>query len=151
MRRLVLVGVVALLAGSATQTGAKSRLNWGPAPPSLPKGAKLAVISGNPNQPGPFAIQLRFPAGYSVPPHSHPSDEHVTVVEGVLSIGMGSVADRWAMKVVRRGGTIVAPANMAHYASTTQGATVLIRAQGPFQVTYVNRRDDPRLKRQRAT
>ena len=64
----------------------------------------------------------------SVPPHSHPSDEHVTVIEGVLSIGMGSVADRWAMKVVRRGGSIVAPANMAHYASTTQGATVLICA-----------------------
>ena len=151
MRRLVLVGAVALLAGSAAQTGARAPLNWGPGPPSLPRGAKLAVISGNPSQPGPFAIQLRFPAGYAVPPHSHPSDEHVTVVEGVLSLGMGTVADRWAMKVVRRGGSIVTPANMAHYASTTQGATVLIRAQGPFQVTYVNRRDDPRLKRQRAT
>jgi quercetin dioxygenase-like cupin family protein len=151
MRRLVLVGAVALFAGSAAQTGAKTALSWGPGPPSLPRGAKLAVVSGNPNMPGPFAIQLRFPAGYSVPPHSHPSDEHVTVIEGVLSIGMGSVADRWAMKVVRRGGSIVAPANMAHYASTTQGATVLIRAQGPFQVTYVNRKDDPRLKGQRAT
>ena len=94
MRRLVLVGAVALLAGSAAQTGAKTALSWGPAPPSLPKGAKMAVVSGNPRQPGPFVIRLRFPPGYAVPPHSHPSDEHVTVIEGVLSIGMGSVADR---------------------------------------------------------
>ncbi len=145
MRRLVLAGVVALLAGSATQTGAKSGLVWGPGPPSLPKGAKLAIVSGNPNLPGPFIIQLRFPPGYAVPPHSHPTDEHVTVVDGVVSLGMGSVEDRGRMKVLGKGRSIVAPANMAHYASTTQGATVQIRAQGPLQVTYVNRRDDPRL------
>ena len=145
MSRLVLVGAVALLAGSAAQIGAKPSLEWGPGPPSLPKGAKLAVISGNPNQPGPFVIQLRFPPGYAVPPHSHPSDEHVTVVDGVVSLGMGSVEDRGRMKVLGEGKSIVAPANMAHYASTTQGATLLIRAQGPFQVTYVNREDDPRL------
>ena len=145
MRTLVLAGTVALLAGSASQTGAKPALNWGPGPPSLPKGAKLAVVSGNPNQPGPFTIQLRFPVGYAVPPHSHPTDEHVTVVEGVVSLGMGSVPHRSDMKVLGKGKSIVAPANMAHYASTTQGATLLIRANGPFQVIYVNPRDDPRL------
>ena len=145
MSRLVLVGVVALLAGSAAQTGARSALDWGPGPPSLPRGGKLAIISGNPNQPGPFAIQLRFPAGYEVPPHSHPTDEHVTVIDGVLSLGMGSVAHRSNMKVLGKGRSTIAPANMAHYASTTQGATLLIRANGPFQVNYVNRKDDPRL------
>jgi quercetin dioxygenase-like cupin family protein len=145
MRRLVFVGAVALLAGSAAQTAAKSALDWGPGPPSLPKGAKLAVISGNPNQPGPFVIQLRFPPGYVVPPHSHPTDEYVTVVDGVVSLGMGSVARGGGLKVLGKGKSIVAPANMAHYASTTQGATLLIRANGPFQVTYVDPRHDPRL------
>ena len=144
MRRLVLVGVVALLAGSAVQSGAKPRLNWGPAPQSLPKGAKIAVVSGNPAQPGPFIIRLRFPPGYAVPPHSHAAAEHVTVVDGVLSLGMGSIADRGRMRVLGRGKSIVAPANMAHYASTTQGATVQISSRGPFQVTYVNPADDPR-------
>ena len=145
MRRLVLVGVVAMLAGSAVQSGAKSGLNWGPAPPSLPRGAKIAVISGDPAQPGPFVIRLRFPPGYAVPPHSHPADEHVTVVDGVVSIGMGSIADRDRMKVIPKGRSIVAPANMAHFASTTQGATLQVSSQGPFQVTYVHRKDDPRL------
>lgn len=144
MKRLVLVGVVALLAGSAAQTGAKTGLDWGPAPPSLPKGAKLAVVSGNPGQPGPFVIRLRFPPGYAVPPHSHPAAEHVMVVDGVLSLGMGSVEDRGRMKVLGKGKSIVAPANMAHYSSTTQGATVQVSSRGPFQVTYVNPGDDPR-------
>ena len=145
MRGLVLVGVVAMLAGSAVQSSAKSGLNWGPAPPSLPKGAKIAVVSGNPAQPGPFVIRLRFPPAYAVPPHSHPADEHVTVLEGVVSMGMGSMADRDRMKVISKGRSIIAPANMAHFASTTQGATLQISSRGPFQVTYVNREDDPRL------
>ncbi|QNP46214.1 cupin domain-containing protein [Sphingomonas sediminicola] len=89
MRRLVLVGVVALLAGSAVHTEARPALTWGPAPPSLPKGAKLAVVSGDPGQAGPFVIQLKFPPGYAVPPHRHPTDEHVTVVHGALTLGMG--------------------------------------------------------------
>ena len=145
MRRLVLVVAFALLGASAAQTGAKSNLIWGPAPSSLPKGAKIAVVSGDPGQAGPFVIRLRFPPGYAVPPHRHPSDEHVTVVDGVLSLGMGSIEDRGAMKVLGRGKSIVAPANMNHYASTTQGATLQISSRGPFQVIYVKPRNDPRL------
>jgi mannose-6-phosphate isomerase-like protein (cupin superfamily) len=145
MRRLVLVAAFALLGASAAQTGAKSNLIWGPAPPSLPRGAKIAVVSGDPGQPGPFVIRLRFPPGYSVPPHRHPSDEHVTVINGVLSLGMGSVEDRGTMKVLGRGKSIIAPANMNHYASTTQGATLQISSRGPFQVIYANPRNDPRL------
>ena len=67
------------------------------------------------------------------------------MIDGVLSLGMGSVAHRSTMKVLGKGRSTIAPANMAHYASTTQGATLLIRANGPFQVIYVNRKDDPRL------
>ena len=49
------------------------------------------------------------------------------------------------MKVLGRGKSIVAPAKMNHYASTTQGATLQISSRGPFQVIYVNPRNDPRL------
>ena len=145
MRRLVIVCVAAVLAGSAAQSVAKPRLNWGAAPNSLPKGAKIAIVSGDPAQAGPFVIQLKFPPGYAIPPHRHPSDEHVTVVHGVLSFGMGATEDRGRMKVLGKGRSTVAPANMIHYASTTQGAIVQISSRGPFQVTYVNPRHDPRL------
>ena len=145
MRRLVLVGAFALLGASAAQTGAKSNLIWGPAPPSLPKGAKFAVVSGNPGQAGPFVIRLKFPPGYAVPPHRHPAAEHVTVINGAVTLGMGPMMDSGRPMVLGRGKSIVMPANMNHYASTTQGATLQISSRGPFQVVYVNPRDDPRL------
>jgi hypothetical protein len=68
-----------------------------------------------------------------------------SVVEGVVSMGMGSIADPDRLKVIPKGRSIIAPANMAHFASTTQGATLQISSRGPFQVTYVNREHDPRL------
>ena len=78
-------------------------------------------------------------------PHGHPADEHVTVVDGVVSIRMGSIGDRDRMKVAAKGRSIIAPANMAHFVSTTQGATLQISSRGPFPVRYVNRADDPRM------
>ncbi len=119
---------------------------YGPAPDSLPPGAQLAVLHGNPAEKGMFIIRLRFPAGYTVPPHSHPSSEYVTVISGNLSLGMGDTLDRSAAKALGPGGFAIAPANMNHYALTDQGATVQISAEGPFAVTYVNPADDPRRK-----
>ena len=57
---------------------------------------------------------------------------------------MGSVEDRGRMKALGRGKSVIAPANMAHYVSTTQGATVQVSSSGPFQINYVNPADDPR-------
>jgi hypothetical protein len=39
-------------------------LKWGPAPPTLPKGAELAVLSGDPSKDGLFVIRLKMPSGY---------------------------------------------------------------------------------------
>src|SRR5262249_55516222 len=39
-------------------------LTWGDAPPSLPPGAKVAVVAGDPGKAAPFTARLQFPAGY---------------------------------------------------------------------------------------
>jgi quercetin dioxygenase-like cupin family protein len=145
MTRALIVAFTALLAGSAAPAQVNPPgLKWGPAPPSLPRGARLAVLSGDPGKEGMFTIRLRFPAGYVVPPHSHPTDEIVTVINGQLSLGMGRNLNRRRASSLVQGGFVVAPAKMNHYAFTRTGATIQITAQGPFQVTYVNPRDDPR-------
>ena len=147
MTRALIIGFSVLLVGSAAPAQVNpANLKWGPAPPSLPRGAKLAVLSGDPGKDGMFTIRLRFPAGYSVPPHSHPSDELVTVISGQLSLGMGRTMNRRRAATLLQGGYVVAPANMNHYAFTRSGATVQITAHEPFQVTYVNPRDDPRRR-----
>ncbi|MBU6510291.1 MAG: cupin domain-containing protein, partial [Gammaproteobacteria bacterium] len=68
-------------------------IQWGPAPPVLPAGAKLAVLAGDPAGTGPVALRLKMPAGYRIPPHWHPTDERVTVISGTLGIGMGDKLD----------------------------------------------------------
>ena len=147
MTRALLIGLAALLAGSAAPAQVNpAGLKWGPAPPSLPPGARLAVLSGDPTKQGMFTIRLRFPPGYAVPPHSHPSDELVTVINGQLSLGMGRTMNRRRAASLVQGGYVVAPANMNHYAFTRSGATVQITAHGPFEVKYVNPRDDPRRR-----
>src|SRR6476620_9589447 len=45
---------------------------WGPAPPMLPPGAQIAVLSGDPGKAAPYTVRLKFPANYAVPAHSHP-------------------------------------------------------------------------------
>ena len=62
---------------------------WGPAPPMLPAGAQIAVLSGDPTKPAPYAVRLKFPANYAIPAHSHPTDENVVVVSGAFTFGMG--------------------------------------------------------------
>ena len=62
--------------------------------PSLPPGAKLAVIQGPLNEAVPFTMRIKFPANYQIPAHSHPAIEHVTVMSGTFNIGMGDKLDR---------------------------------------------------------
>ena len=118
-------------------------LKWGPAPPSLPEGAQMAVLSGDPGKPGPFAVRLKTPAGYKVALHWHPSDERVTVLEGDFHLQMGTGAGEHA-HAFAPGGYVVLPARMPHAASTQGGAIVQIDSTGPFEIHYVDAKDDPR-------
>ncbi|HET8750316.1 MAG TPA: cupin domain-containing protein [Sphingomicrobium sp.] len=120
-------------------------LKWGPGPAGLPKGAEIALLSGNPEQEGMFTIRLKFPADYSVPPHFHPAPELVTVIDGQFSLGMGDTLDKAKAAKLDVGGYAVAPATMHHYGFTgSEGATVQVTSHGPFKITYVNAADDPR-------
>jgi quercetin dioxygenase-like cupin family protein len=147
MTKLIVIAAAALLAGSATQAQMNpAQMKWGAAPPGLPPGARLAVLSGDPGKEGMFTIRLRFPAGYAVPPHHHPADELVTVVQGRIALGMGDKADRAKAKNLIQGGYVVAKANMNHYVFSPTAGTVQITSHGPFQIIYANPKDDPRKK-----
>ena len=122
-------------------TGAE--VKWGPAPPSLQKGAELAVVSGNPAAAGPFVIRLKVPAGYKIAPHWHPTDEHVTVISGTFALGMGDKFDNASMKEMPAGSYGMLPAEMRHYAMARTAAVVQVHGMGPFVVNYVNPADDP--------
>jgi len=118
-------------------------IKWGDAPPALPKGAQVAVLAGNPDKAGPFTLRLKTPPGYKVALHWHPTDERVTVIQGDFHVQMGTGADTHA-HTFAPGGYVVLPARMRHAASTQGGAIVQIDSTGPFEIHYLNAKDDPR-------
>src|SRR4029077_8683956 len=89
---------------------------------------------------------LMLPAGYKIAPHWHPTDEHITVLSGEVSLGMGARIDPSKGLTLHAGGSAVAPANMHHYAWTKSGATLQVHMMGPFALTYVNPADHPSPK-----
>lgn len=113
--------------------------------PALP-GARMAVLQGDLAQAGPFTMRLQFPANFSVAPHFHPNLEHVTVISGSLSIGLGNLFNAAAMQTLTAGGFFVVQAGVPHYASTTTPTVIQIHGSGPWSITYVNPQDDPRLQ-----
>jgi quercetin dioxygenase-like cupin family protein len=123
-----------------------STAKWGPAPPLLPPGAQIAVLAGNPTKAEPYTVRLKFPAGYDIPAHSHPTDEHVVVVSGELFIGMGTRLDRNTGLGLVVGGFALMPANANHFAYTKRETTIVLYGQGPVEFNYVNPSDDPRTK-----
>lgn len=119
-------------------------VTFNPGPPTLPAGVEFAVLAGNPGEPGPFVLRLKFPAGYEIPPHMHPEEEHVTVISGGFGMGAGEVHDRTSAPILPAGSFVQIPVGMAHFAWTEEETVVQINAIGPFGITYVNPEDDPR-------
>jgi quercetin dioxygenase-like cupin family protein len=153
VRRLIGVGVLVALAtgaGLAQSHGviqSPAEAKWGPAPPMLPPGAQIAVVSGDPGKAAPYTVRLKFPANYEIQAHSHPTDENVTVVSGQFFVGMGDKMDKTAGKGVGPGSFVLAPANMNHFAFTKAETTIFLYGMGPVEFKYVNPNDDPRNKK----
>jgi ketosteroid isomerase-like protein len=118
-------------------------LKWTEAPPSLPPGARIAVVSGDPTQAGAFVLRAQVPAGYKVPPHWHPGVENLTVISGTIALGMGEQWDEAKMTTVATGGYASLPAEMRHSFLAKSAATFQVDGMGPFAVNYVNPADDP--------
>ena len=121
-----------------------SDLTWKDGPASLPKGIQSAVIEGDPTKAGPFTMRLKLPANYKVPPHWHPAIEHVTVLSGSFYMGLGETFDESKARKLSVGGFAVMQIGTRHFALTKEEAVIQLHGVGPWGITYVNPKDDPR-------
>lgn len=113
--------------------------------PILPKGAKSALLVGDPTKAGVFIVWLKFPRNYPIPPHTHPFAEVVTVLSGKLGNGMGEKFDTQKGEILKAGSSFVLPTGHTHYVWTTDEETIVeLIATGPWDITYTNPKDDPR-------
>lgn len=118
-------------------------IKWADAPPSLPAGAKAAILYGDPTAAGPFSMRLKLPAKYKIGPHFHPQDENVTVISGTFMMGIGDDAKAKAT-ALEAGSFARMKAGTHHFARADKEAIVQINGIGPWGITYINPSDDPR-------
>src|SRR5262245_22818087 len=141
VRRFGLVCVLGLALLTGAQAGGEKRsaghdgdkdhvlvraddIKWGQAPPALPSGAKLAVLTGDPSKSGLYVIRVQLPDGYKVPPHWHPTDENVTVIKGIFNIGRGDKFEASKTEALPDGSCTRMPKEKRHFA-WPKGETIL--------------------------
>jgi len=126
----------------------QSQMQWGPAPPFIPPGAQVTVLEGDPGaSTGDFTIRVKTPAGYIVPPHTHPKRENVTVISGAMKLGMGDKIEESKMRTLSAGSFAYLDPEMHHYVKMEGPTVVQIHGASPLAFTYVNPSDDPRNKK----
>src|SRR5690242_18257406 len=122
MRKTLIAAALCIAApafGADSMIMNKQDIKWGAVPPSLPKGAKIA-------------------------PHWHSQDENLTLISGVMYLGMGEKMDAAKATAVKAGAYHYLPAKTNHYAFTRGQATVIqVSGEGPFDINWVNPADDP--------
>jgi hypothetical protein len=121
-----------------------AKVKWTNGPASLPAGAKLAVLEGDPAKEGFFTMRLWLPDGFKVAPHWHPKVEHVTVISGIFALGMGEKFDHAGAREMPAGTFGFWSAGMRHFAWAKGDTVIQLHVIGPWTITYVNPSDDPR-------
>jgi quercetin dioxygenase-like cupin family protein len=106
---------------------------WMPAE-GLPPGAMVTVLYGDPSKEGPFAVRFKFPAGYEVPTHSHPTDEFITVISGKGRMAFGEMADAATAEPLPAGAFMSLPGGAWHRLWIDAETVVELHSTGPFGV-----------------
>ena len=119
-------------------------VDWKPFP-AFPPSVRLAVVVGQPSQPGPYTIRVKAPRGVKLMPHKHPEDRVYTVISGVFYIGLGEEFDASKLEAYPPGAVIILPGNTSHFHWAKSGEYVTqVTAIGPLGLEYLNAKDDPR-------
>jgi len=116
---------------------------------AFPPSARLAVVVGQPSEPGLYTIRVKVPHGAKLMPHRHPEHRIYTVISGVFYIGLGDEFDADKLEAYPPGAVIVLPGNTSHFHWAKSGEYITqVSAIGPLGMEYVNPTDDPRSLRQ---
>jgi len=122
-------------------------IDWRPFP-AFPPTARLAVLAGEPTQPGPYLIRVRIPGGVKLMPHTHREDRIYTVISGVFYIGLGETFDESKLVAHAPGTVLVLPAGQPHFHWARSGEYITqVSAIGPLGIAYIDPSDDPRAPR----
>jgi hypothetical protein len=89
-------------------------VDWKPFP-AFPPSVLLAVVVGQPSEPGPYTIRVKAPHGVKLMPHKHPEDRIYTVISGVFYVGLGDEFDASKLEAYPPGAVIILPGDTPHF------------------------------------
>jgi hypothetical protein len=113
--------------------------------PAFPPTVRLAILVGDPTQPGPYTVRVKVPGGVKLMPHQHPEDRVYTVISGVFYIGIGDRFDAEKLQAYPPGTVLVLPGRTHHFHWAKSGEYVSqVTAIGPLGLDYLDPADDPR-------
>ncbi|HEX2188705.1 MAG TPA: cupin domain-containing protein [Longimicrobiaceae bacterium] len=105
--------------------------------PLGPMSGDVEILYGDPEAVGqPFVMRIRELPGTVVPPHSHPVDEHITVVQGTWYFGVGETFDSAALRALPAGSYAFAPGGTTMFARSPEAAVVQVHGVGPFHIHW---------------
>jgi quercetin dioxygenase-like cupin family protein len=105
--------------------------------PLRPMFQDVEVLYGDPEVPGePFVIRIRELPGGIIPPHRHPVDEHITVLQGTLYFAVGDKFDRAAATELKAGSYAFIPKGRTMFGFTPDAAVVQVHGVGPFHIHW---------------
>ena len=156
MRRLTLVlcwlglGIVAhelhaqvhAQAGPEAKATTQAEMKWGAQGGLALAGMEQVNLVGNPSEPGPYTLRLKFPAGYKLAPHVHPDYREVTILSGTWYTGYGAKFDEKALKALPAGSFYTEPANVAHFVAVREPVVIQVSGTGPSGRAFVNPPDN---------
>jgi quercetin dioxygenase-like cupin family protein len=112
---------------------------------AFPPAVRLAVLVGEPSEPGPYTIRVKVPRDVKLMSHKHPEDRVYTVISGIFYIGLGAQFDADGLEAYPPGSVIVLPGNTPHFHWAKSGEYVTqVTAIGPLGLEYIDPKNDPR-------
>ena len=133
------MGLTQFPAGQVQIVHRAGEIKWRPCPPTLPKNCEIAVLEGHPKQPNMFTVRFRTSGEMYMPPHTHPKDERVTLLQGKAAVAFGLNARREDATEFGPGDFYINARHEVHTVWIEKGTIMQITGIGPWQADFVKK------------
>jgi ChrR Cupin-like domain len=108
-------------------------VTWTPAG----SGLATAILEGDPQKAGPYALLLRLDPGAWIPDHFHALPKRVIVVSGTLLMRHALASGGAETRRLPAGSLVLVPARQVHAEGADGLLTLLLVGDGPLQTTFL--------------
>lgn len=131
------IGIMQFPEGSVQHVVEAGQIQWKPCPPNLPGDCEMAVLDGSPKEADLFTVRFRVGAEFYMPPHTHPKDERVTIIQGRAYVAFGEGAVKEDARAFGPGDYYVNSRGAVHSVWSDSATILQITGIGPWEAHFV--------------